>query len=273
MPKASLTDAYLKALACEPAQRLLEVRDSGLPGLEIRVSAGGRKTWRLHYTRRSDGRRRVLKLGTYPALSLKEARTKAKRLQAEIEDETRWADPAGDRENRRKAETFRDLASDWLERHAKPNKRARTVRGDEAMLARHVLPYIGAMKLTDIAKRDVIRLLDDVAAKPDARGKADRRARPLTHQPNRVFELVRAIFRWGIGRDLLQVDPTAGLKPPIKKEKPRERELSIGEIGRLWSALDRAPVLRRHTSGIQRGARAVGPNDIPMTAQSDEAGQ
>jgi hypothetical protein len=37
----------------------------------------------------------------------------------------------------------------------------------------------------------------------------------MTHRPNRVFELVRAIFRWAIGRDLLKVDPTWGVPPPI----------------------------------------------------------
>ena len=47
MPKAYLTDAFLKSFGCQPDQRLLEVRDAALPGLEIRASAGGRKTWRL----------------------------------------------------------------------------------------------------------------------------------------------------------------------------------------------------------------------------------
>jgi integrase len=78
----------------------------------------------------------------------------------------------------------------------------------------------------------------------------------LTHRPNRVFELVRSIFRWGVGRDLLKVDPTAGLSPPIKKEKPRERELSPDEIRALWLALDRAPAARK------RWTRHAG--DFPM---------
>ena len=66
-------------------------------------------------------------------------------------------------------------------------------------------------------------------------------SRKLTHRPNRVFELVRAIFRWAIGRDMIIINPTAGLQRPIRKEKPRERELSTGEIRVLWLALQRAP--------------------------------
>lgn len=251
MAQQNLTDALLRSLNCEPGRKMMEVRDSGFPGLEVRVMAGGRKTWRLHYTRRSDGRRRVIKLGSYPALSLKDARTRAKRLQAEVEDGATHADPAGDRAAHRKAETFAEIAAEWLERHARPNKRPRTVKGDEAMLARHVLPVIGAMKAVDITKRDIIRLFDGITAKHDARGaEPATRMRKLTHQPNRVFEVVRAIFRWSIGRDLLAVDPTFGLAPPIKKEQERERVLSADEIRHLWAALDTAPVGRRYAKVI-----------------------
>jgi integrase len=124
------------------------------------------------------------------------------------------------------------------------------VRDDISMLDRHIQPRIGAMRVTEIAKRDVIRLLDEVAAQPDAR-KGSKPDRKMTHRPNRVFELVRAIFRWAIGRDLLTVDPTLGLAPPIRKEKPRERDLSPDEIRRLWASLDKAPIggTARHSEG------------------------
>jgi integrase len=78
----------------------------------------------------------------------------------------------------------------------------------------------------------------------------------MTHRPNRVFELVRAIFRWAVGRDLVTVDPTVGLSPPIRKEKSRDRDLSPDEIRRLWAALDKAPV-RRTPRNSER--------DFPMT--------
>jgi integrase len=40
---------------------------------------------------------------------------------------------------------------------------------------------------------------------------------------------------------MIIINPTAGLQRPIKKEKPRERELSPEEIRCLWFALQRAP--------------------------------
>jgi integrase len=196
-------------------------------------------------------------------VSLKKARAKARILKGQIEDEDTRADPAARKQERNRAATFADIAGEWLSRHGKPNKSPRALRDDQSMLDRHILPQIGAMRAAEIAKRDIIGLLDEVGTKPDAR--KGRVQGSMTHRPNRVFELVRSIFRWAVGRDLLQVDPTWGLSAPIKKETPRERELSPTEIRQLWQALDRAPVQRRSTKGLIRGERAVSDEDIPMT--------
>jgi integrase len=255
MAKVHLTDSLLKALHCQPGQKIIEVRDANVRGLEIRVTRKGAKTWRLHYTRRNDGRRRAISLGNYPALSLKGARSKAKGLQSQIENEEIMGDPATDRQIRRRAQTFSEIADEWLDRHGRPNKSPRALRDDISMLNRHIRPRIGGMRITEITKRDVIRLLDEVARQPDAR-KGRQPDLRMTHRPNRVFELLRAIFRWGIGRDLLIGDPTIGVAPPIRKEKPRERDLLPDEIRRLWTSLDKAPIRR-----VPRRSE----RDFPMT--------
>jgi hypothetical protein len=151
--------------------RRLTVREQrgAVHGLEIRVTNGGVKTWRLHYTRRSDGRRRAVKLGRYPSMSLKKARARAKALQSSIEDMDIREDPAERLQARRTAQTFKELAEEWIERHARPNRCARAVADDLSMLSRHILPEIGLMKIGEISKRDVIRLLDKVTAGADAR--------------------------------------------------------------------------------------------------------
>src|SRR5262245_1329987 len=130
MARISLTDAYVKAVRCAPRQKVKEVRDADVRGLELRVTRNGFKTWRLHYTRRSDGRRRAVSLGTYPSLSLKAARSKAKGFQAEIENEDIKADPAMDRQIRRRSQSFSEIADEWLDRHGRPNKSPGAVRDD-----------------------------------------------------------------------------------------------------------------------------------------------
>lgn len=264
MPTVKLSDAFVKGAKCRAGSRLSEFRDGTLNGLELRVSDGGSKSWRLHYTRRSDGKRRAVAIGSYPGIGLKEARRRAKQMQAEIEDAEKRADPAGGVKVRREAETFEELALLWIDRHGIPNKSPRALQDDRSMLERHILPEIGQMKAREITKRDVIRLLDNVAAKPDAR-QPKGKSRKLTHRPNRVFELTRAIFRWGVGRDILKFDPSFGLSPPIKQEEPRERELSEVEIQTLWEALGRAPVARRGNKGVPRGEKVLSDTDLPMT--------
>ena len=265
MPPLNLTDAFIKGCKCPDGQKLIEYRDKDVRGLELRVSAKGTKSWRLHYTRRSDGKRRVVGLGSYPALPLKEARTKARGLQNEIEGAETRADPAAKALAIRQAETFAEVSTEWFERHGVPNKTPRTLRDDRSMLDRHILPRIGSLRAIEVTKRDVIHLLDAVVGAADARGIEAGTGRKMTHRPNRVFELVRSIFRWAVGRDLLKVDPTWGLQPPIKKEEERERNLSAEEIAKFWAALDRTPLEKRAVRGLPRGARVVGADDVPLT--------
>ncbi len=76
------------------------------------------------------------------------------------------------------------------------------------MLDMHILPEIGDTRAAEVTKGDIIRMLDKVAAKRDARRPQEGKgARRLTHRPNRVFNLTRSIFRWAVGRDLLKIDP------------------------------------------------------------------
>ena len=90
-----------------------------------------------------------------PALSLKAARSKAKRLQSDIEDGDARADPAAKRQARIRAPTFNQLAEEWIERHGKPNKSPRALRDDQSMLNLHILPVLGSKKASEIAKRDI----------------------------------------------------------------------------------------------------------------------
>jgi hypothetical protein len=53
-----------------------EVRDELVTGLLVRVSASGRKGW--YVGARIDGRSRRIKIGTYPIISLSDARDKAR---------------------------------------------------------------------------------------------------------------------------------------------------------------------------------------------------
>lgn len=251
-----LTDKRVKHAKPALGEARLELRDLETRGLELRVTKGGAKTWALLYTRKSDGTVRRVTIGPYPQVGLAEARQRAMALKIQVEDGN---DPAAKLREVKSAPTFKEMSEDWIKIHG-PNKTPRSLADNISMLKRHVWPVIGAMKAHAVTKRDILFLLDAVALKPDGRlGKKKAAktkskdvaildvARNLSHRPARVYELVRSIYRWGLSRDILSLDPTFGMKPPLKKERPRERALAVDEIKQLWRKLDDTPL----TEGVR----------------------
>ena len=139
-----------------PTSGQVDYWDAYNAGFGFRVSAGGRRSWVLMY-RHSNVKRR-LTLGTYPALSLADAREQAGRALRAVQYD--GADPAAHKRADRAAETFEELAQEYLERHAKREKRS--WRKDLQILEKDVLPRFGKRKAKDITRRDIIAMLDNI---------------------------------------------------------------------------------------------------------------
>ena len=104
MPKRALTAAAVDRLK-PPASGQVEHFDAGYPGLALRISYGGGRSWVFFY--RAHGKQRRLTLGTYPALSLAEAREAWRTARAAVE---RGEDPAAAKAEakRREPDTVRE---------------------------------------------------------------------------------------------------------------------------------------------------------------------
>ena len=210
----------------KPGSSRAEYRDAKTPGLIFRVTANGAKSWSVIYTRLSDGKKRRITIGTLQAFSLSEARAEAHSIIAKV---ARGGDPAGDQQAFKGALTFSELADHWVKRHGKPNKSPRALHDDQLMLKGELLPAIGQMKADQIKKRDIIRIIDAVAE------------RGAKYRSNRVLALVRSIFRWACAEDIIQTDPTQGIRPRTV-ERARERVLNEEEISVFWHKLKEAPM-------------------------------
>lgn len=193
--------------------------DTKILGLGLRVSPGGRKTWFVRYRVYGEDQKRRLTLKPYPVMSLAEAR---KAAQAVLTAASKGLDPAGEKQEEKRAPTFADLAKEYMERHAKIKKRS--WKKDENSIAKDLLPIWGRMKVHEIRRRDVILLLDSIAD----------RGSPI--QANRTLALVRKIFNFGVSRDWLDVNPCSQVKP-VSDENQRDRVLAPNEIRALWEAL------------------------------------
>jgi integrase len=258
MAPRKLTARFVETVKTD--QPRIEIRDADEEGLELRITKRGAKTWALRYRRKSDGTKRLLTLGRYPTLTLEEARVRAQEERARV---SRGGDPATGVQERKDSPTFREVVAEWQRDYAEASRTERVRKDDQSVFNLYVLPAIGDMKIQSIGRRELNKMLSDAKTATDGRKghvKPGHKVRRLTHRPNRVFELTRAVMRWAVEQEILVANPMLGMKRPIKKEAPRERELSPGEIRTLWFALDTVPgkrVLWKRQAGDLPMSRAT----------------
>jgi integrase len=206
--KRTLTDAAVKKLKLPKAGQL-DIFDKGYPGLCLRLSYGGRRTW--VYFCRERGKLKRHTLGIYPAMSLGAAR-KAWRSAKERVDSGQALRPPRN--------SVAEVASDWLKRDQEGNAAHAEVK---RTIERDVLPEWKGRMIQAIGRRDVLDLLDGIVD----RGK-------VSHARH-VHAYLHRLFRWSVGRGVLEQNPMADLPKPGEAVS-RDRMLSDGEIRALWLA-------------------------------------
>jgi integrase len=216
MPKVNLTHRSIQALVHE-GEWMVDYMDESLSGFGVRLHPNGRKTFFVRY--RLEGRKR-LTLGVYPAMSLADARSKAKDVLGRV---ARGEDPQQEKRVDKEAVTFGELAAEYLEKHAKLKKRS--WKEDQRILGKDLLPSWRRKKAGKISRREVGELLDEVVA----------RGAPI--MANRVKALISKIYAFGMSRDLVDHNPCYAVPMPAKA-KQRDRVLSEDEIRAVWHAMN-----------------------------------
>jgi len=256
LPKRALTEAAVQRLK-PPESGQVDVFDQGFPGLALRISYGGRKAWVFFY--RFGGRLRRITLGTYPALTLAEARQAWRDARTESQS---GRDPSRAGKGKKPATDFKNVAAQWILRDQAKNKS----RGIVArLLDVNVLPAWEHRQITEIGRRDVLDVIDAIV---------DRGA---VITARRVQAHLHRLFRWAVGRGIIETNPLADLPKP-GSETPRDRVLSDDDLAALWNAVDqlswqfrdavRLLILtgaRREEVGQLRWSEIVG-NDIKLEA-------
>src|SRR6516164_9857881 len=212
------TDKFVQSL--KPKVARYEVYEGS--SFAVRVGQGGGKTWIWFY--RFEGRHRRVTLGEYPAMGLADARVKLAEARKALES---GIDPGTVKVEQQKAErvaaTVADLVEAYLDKWARPRKRS--AAEDERILRKDVIPAWGRRKAKDIARRDVIALLDKIVD----------RGSPIA--ANRTLAVIRRMFGWALSRDIVPTSPCVAVKAPAKENR-RDRVLSADEIAAFWRALD-----------------------------------
>ena len=204
-----------------PASSRAEYRDKNTPGLILRVTPRGKKTFYLF--RRLDGQLKRLALGVFPETSVSAARDRVGKLQT---DHHSGVDIVADRRKRRECPTLKEAFSHYLERHAKQRKR--TWAEDEAQYNRYLKSRWAGRRLTTIRKADVARLHSKLGQEHGI------------YAANRLRSLLAKIFTVAMEDELYNgPNPVLGVKK--FREQSRDRFLDAAELKRFFGALSEEP--------------------------------
>ena len=227
-----------------------DIWDAEVPNFGVRVTDTGKISFNVMRRIGSKGApvRRVVaehRCGAeYAEGLLTQARENARRV---IRDMAQGIDPTAKAEREREAvraaeatraaNSFEVVAEDFIKRHVLATEKGqpKLKSGAEvaATIRREIIPKWRGRLITAIARRDVVKLLEDVVD--------DGRASVAHH----LLAYLSKLFNWAIARDVygLQSSPIIrGMgKDSIGAKKPRQRVLSSVEIAEVWQASDALP--------------------------------
>ncbi|OUL93179.1 MULTISPECIES: tyrosine-type recombinase/integrase [Paraburkholderia] len=201
----ALTDILIRN--AKPGKKPQKLFDGG--GLFLYVTPSGGKLWRLKY--RFGGKERLLSLGAYPAISLKDARERrdeARKLLAHDVDpgEHRKAQKAATLA--RAADSFEVIAREWFAKFAPTWAEGHSSKIIQR-LERDVFPWLGARPIADITAPELLTVLRRI----EGRGALDTALRAKQN--------CGQVFRYAVASGRAERDPSGDLRgalAPVKHE-------------------------------------------------------
>lgn len=226
-----LTDAVIRA--AKPGEKARKLFDG--EGLYLEVAPSGGRWWRLKY--RWAGKEKRLSLGTYPDVTLLEARRRRDDARRQLAE---GLDPSAERRTAKMAaaaaaagNTFESVARSW---HASW-KRSRTPKHAAQVLRRmelDVFPRIGALPITAVKAPDVVAL---------ARAVEQRGALDLAR---RAIQISGQVFRYAVAHGLAEHNPARDFDPSDVLQPAREDNYARVRSGRLPALLQAIDVYHGH---------------------------
>jgi hypothetical protein len=229
--RIKLTDRFVAGCPKAPEGKRTEFLDSLVPGLAVRVTDRGHRSFILRarfpanpstFTRRQ--------LGNYPAMRLEEARTKARAWQLLID---RGVDPAHEEERQRlaRARQAETTVSAVFEEFV-TEKLAHERKGDEVAndMRRDFLPRLGARPIAQVERIEIREII-----------KAKKKTAPA--QARNLLGYIKRFFSWALDQEVygLKASPCSDIRPVeiIGRRRRGDRVLTDDELFALWRAAGR----------------------------------
>lgn len=191
----ALTDTALRSIRA--TDKPIKMFDGH--GLFLLVSTSGSKSWRLKYY--FNGKEKLLSLGKYPLVSLKEAREKANEHRKILES---GIDPSIKRKQEKISQqnTFSFVANEFVE-SKKSKILAVSIQRMNTRLRKYINPEIGNIPIHLISAPDILAMCKKV--EPHS-----------TFLPHALRALCSNIFRYGIATGVTDRDPARDICGALK---------------------------------------------------------
>jgi integrase len=193
-----------------PREKAYKLSDE--KGLYLLINPNGSKYWRYKY--RFGGKEKLLALGVYPDVSLKNARIGREQAQEQLRN---MIDPLAAKKERKRAEkikttnSFSAVAKEWWQ-HQQGRWSQKHANKVWQSLEADVFPYIGNRPISEITTPEVL----DVIRKVEKRGALD--------VAGRILQRCSCVFRFAIQSHIAKQNPTLDLAGALKTRKTTHRQ-------------------------------------------------
>lgn len=198
------------------------------PGFALRVTEKGARTYYLIYRAPDSDQKQFLWIGDASRMSLAAARERAREAD---KLRSQGADPLEERRKEQRAQRQRpsvaSLVSGFIEA-GESRKSEKTQREYARILASEIAKApLGGIVANDVTAPELDALCRKVAKRSPTMG-------------NNVYKLIRAAFRWGFKKDLVDRDVSARLDRPAEEKRltTEERTLNDEEVRQLWLGVE-----------------------------------
>jgi integrase len=178
-------------------------------GLYLLVKKNGRKYWRMKY--RYASKEKLLSIGVYPEVSLKEARQKRDDARKLLADHI---DPSDNKQNLKRsrheaaANSFEIIALEWFTKE-KPIWSPAHIKKQIWLLEKNLFPYIGSEPISNITPPILLAALRKIESR--GANETARRARQVASQ----------VFRYAVATGRAEHDPSPDLKGALQTPKTK----------------------------------------------------
>lgn len=200
----ALTDMAVRN--AKPKDKAYKLTDSN--GLFLFISSAGSKLWRFRY--RFDGKEQTLSVGSYPELSLSDARVKRDEARKTLSDGKNPAQQKRDqKEGKTSIRTFESVAREWH----KSNRKWVDTHAAKVLtsLERNLFPALGKRNIAELNTRDLLMPVKAVEAKGHI------------ETATRLQQRVQAIMRFAVQNAYISYNPAQDMRGAVSSPEREHR--------------------------------------------------